>query len=510
MGVGVLKRGERSLKGEGLGEGIEVFVELELFLGGASVGLDLVLDPGFEGDSVFGENLAGAAEDLGGDVFQFSFVDKPVDAFLGLHNAAQVVVQRSFGGVFGDGSAPCGEKRTQEGKKGMGEESMRVARPASWVYFHHYAAEGLLVTFVPHYLVSLGVSAAQIGMILGVHTGVSILAQPVLTRWSDRSGRARIFVLAVLVGTLMPMGFLPFATGMMGVAAAFWLQSVPHSGVVPLMDAACIRAVSAESYGKIRVWGSVGYGGVVASFGWFTRELSYRDAGALSVPLYLVCAAFALGAALFLPRLPAREVLKQDSRWLSLLRRPGLLPFVAINAVHWAAVMNFNVYLSIHTGALGLDTSVPGWCVLASVASEAVALRWMGRRVGRSPHFWMFWGFLGSALRWGLMSVVSDPWAVVALQGLNFCSFGVWLCAVMIVLGRFASDEERASVQGIFASVVFGVGGAAGIWVGGIHVEQANTSSLFGALTVLEVLAAAGIWFYGRAFKQRLSNEVSG
>jgi MFS transporter, PPP family, 3-phenylpropionic acid transporter len=358
------------------------------------------------------------------------------------------------------------------------------------LYFCFYAAAALLVTFWPHYMTSLGFGPADIGVIFGGGTLIGIVAQPVLTGLSDRLGRpartlqfVAIFSLAFLLG-------VPFVTGFVAFAALMWLSAAPRSAIVPLLDAATVRRVGATRFGGIRMWGSVGYGGMTAVFGLLARDVSYETAGLYSVPLFLIlCGVLAL-LTFTLPRDTPPSTRPSWRALIAVARAPGLVLFLLVQSLHWAGMMYFNVYLSLHTKSLGHSIAIPSLAVLVSIAAEVVAL-FVARPfvAGRRGRFVLVVVMGVSALRWVGMAVVTDPVALIALQLLHFFSFGAWYAASIAQLSRYAPPERRGAVQGLFAAVVFGVGGGMGSWMGGQVVEQWSTQTGFYVVAGLDALA---------------------
>src|SRR5947209_1042863 len=79
------------------------------------------------------------------------------------------------------------------------------------------ATFGFLQPFVSLYLAAAGLSASQIGLVLGVGTGLTLLVQPVLGRVSDRlDARRPLMVAAALTagGAYLAYNAVP--------AGAFW------------------------------------------------------------------------------------------------------------------------------------------------------------------------------------------------------------------------------------------------------------------------------------------------
>ena len=100
--------------------------------------------------------------------------------------------------------------------------------------------------------------------------------------------------------------------------------------------------------------------------------------------------------------------------------------------------------------------------------------------------------FVGSAVRWALLSRSTGAAAVAGLQLLHGLSFGIfWACATR-ALADLVPPRLRATGQAVFTAIVFGGGNAAGYALSGIGYDRlGGVGPLFLAAAVAEVLALA-------------------
>ena len=96
-------------------------------------------------------------------------------------------------------------------------------------------------------------------------------------------------------------------------------------------------------------------------------------------------------------------------------------------------------------------------------------------------------------MRWVATALAQDAWLLIAIQLGHAASFGVWYAANMMILGRFAPPSQRAALHGLFAALVFGVGGSVGAWAGGLLTQHAGTDTAFLAAAALDFVALLGL-----------------
>ena len=154
-------------------------------------------------------------------------------------------------------------------------------------YFFYFAYLGAFAPFFTLYLDSAGMTAVQIGVLMSMPQLTRIVA-PHLWGWlADRGGsRLRVAQLAGVAGTLAWLGV--FAS-----ARFEWLFCVLlammffWSAALPIVEATTLTHLGDETarYGRIRVWGSIGFIVAVSGVGVW---LDYWPAHTLLVIVFLL------------------------------------------------------------------------------------------------------------------------------------------------------------------------------------------------------------------------------
>ncbi|TVR01458.1 MAG: hypothetical protein EA398_09600 [Deltaproteobacteria bacterium] len=361
-----------------------------------------------------------------------------------------------------------------------------------WIYFTYLGSVGIMATFFPVHFASLGFTAFQIGLLFAVRTAISIVGQPWITAAADRSGRPLRWLRVSLFGALLIAAGLPWASTFVLVAALLWLQTPLQTSTIPLLDARLVTAGGHTVWSGVRLWGSIGYGLCVGAFGlWMAQATDESVIGQRAVQAYLLLALLGCLAALPL-RDRAVEGLRSPPRSLGmLLKLPGLPRFFAAHAMHWAAVMIFNVFIALHVAARGESALVTGTAVALAIVGEVVAFRWASRLLPPGTAAgWMPAVFAVSAVRWLVTAWAPSAAWLIGVQALHFLSFGVWFAAAMIQLGERVEAHERASLQGLFMAATFGVGGMLGTLAGGAVADgPGGLPAAFFLAAILEAIA---------------------
>ncbi len=312
---------------------------------------------------------------------------------------------------------------------------------------------------------------------------------PAWGAWSDRRHGSGHVVLAAAVCMALGAVWLAGAPGLL-VLGGVLLHGLGRVGVDPLLDGLIVRTLGAdrERYGRVRLWGSVGFLISVYAGGALSEHLGVS-------PLWLASAlcGMLVASCVGLPRsgrttapvelMPALRELGRD-RFLTAL--------LAVSALHFAAISVYDSYFAIHVETLGLPRSIAGAAFAVGVLVEVGVLRaggWLLRRVG--PRRLFLLGVLISLPRWALTATITDPWMLVAVQALHGVGFGAfWVAAIELVAER-APKRIQSSAQGLLGAAVGGVGSLMGNLLGSRGLELFEHSGhIFWISLALSVLAS--------------------
>lgn len=377
------------------------------------------------------------------------------------------------------------------------------------VYFLYYANVGALLPFFAAYLRGLGFTGAQIGLVQMVP---SVLAPAVALSWAAYADRRATAARALRISTLWAAcaaAFLPFARTPLAVGLVILAQSLGDRAVVPLVDSVTLehcRARPGASYARIRLFGSLGFIAAALAIG---RALSARGDRAGDVLVPVAIALLVAGCAFAAARLPATPEPAHADRpgardMLALLGQRRLLVLILACAVHWGASAPFHLLFGVFVRDLGLPSDVTGLGMAAGVAAEIavlVAFPWIERRLPLRGLFAV--AFVGSALRWALLSRATGAAPIIVLQLLHGLTFGLFWGAAMKAMAAAVPPRLRATGQALFTAVAFGGGNAIGYFLSGAGYDRYHAvGPLFGWAAAVELslaLASTALALGGRA-----------
>jgi PPP family 3-phenylpropionic acid transporter len=356
-------------------------------------------------------------------------------------------------------------------------------------YFASFAALGTFLPFFPAWLEARGVTGVRMGAVFTVRSIMGVVAPLVFGLLADVFGWRGSLVRIGTLCSMLAMGVVALASGV-GIELGFWalftVLLVYAFFRVPMMLLADVSALEeSSSYGRKRLWGSIGFLTLALLVGWLVdpSELAPLPIAVTLVLLPALLASFAL------PRgggRPSRPVYR-DARRLAGSReyRWFLVTVVAWTASH----AGYNLIISLHLRDLGASTAMIGvaWAIatLAEVGLMAVSSSLVGRF--GAPAL-LVAGMAVMAVRWLLIGSVGSLPALLALQPLHAISFAlIWVSSLAFVK-ESAPAHVLATGQGLFSTAV-AVGGGLGTMVWGPLYAQSGGVPVFHATAVLAAVA---------------------
>jgi PPP family 3-phenylpropionic acid transporter len=362
-------------------------------------------------------------------------------------------------------------------------------------YFLYYGYVGTYLPYFAPYLRGLGWTGEQIGT---VQMLPPLVAPAVAIAWATIADRHRspawALRRAALVAACASL-LLPFARTPLALAAVILAQALGERAVVPLLDSVTLewsRTRPATSYTRVRLFGSIGFVALAIVGGRALAARGDRPGDALVPLLVAACVA---GYALVVQTVPAPPAVggaRPGARDLArLLGDRRLLAFLGACALHWAACGPYHLFFGVLVRDRGLASTVTGLGMAAGVVAEIAVLLLFPRLERRaSTRTLLAVAFLGSALRWVLLSRAESAAAIVLLQLLHGLTFGLFWGTAMDAMARLVPAGLRATGQALFTAIVFGAGNGVGYQLAGrAYDAYGSAAPLFAWAAGLEVVA---------------------
>ncbi len=357
-------------------------------------------------------------------------------------------------------------------------------------YFAFIGALGLYAPYFPIYLRESGLAPHHVAEVMALSPLAGLVTPPLVAALADLV-RAREWLLRLssLAAAITFLGFFAAGRSLPVVIATASLFALARMPLWALTDSAALDAAAREggSYGRIRVWGSIGFLLAVLGGGALLER-----AGATTVMKAAAGGLFVAAAVAWIvprPPRPPRRANLDDVR--ALLRDRPLAWVLGAMALGQLGFSAHDSCLSLHYESLGLSPQAIGALWAIGVLAEIVLLAKSARLIARFGGERLFAISLGVATaRWGLMAVVRDPIALGFLASTHAISFGLYYVSAVALVHERATDETRTAAQGLFAAAS-AAGSAIGMPIMGALFERHGGGAMFSLASVAALLGAA-------------------
>ena len=401
-----------------------------------------------------------------------------------------------------------GKGRAGPGRAVTAVASVPVLRLAGF-YGSYFGILGSFLPYWPLYLQAAGYDAAAIGWIMAMGPATKVVS-PSLWGWlADRSGRTlgliRWAAFLSLVAFLSVFG-VHSALGMVAATLAFTFF---WNGVMPLFETLTLEHLHHDTrpYGRIRLWGSVGFIATVYTMG----EALNGPLPIATLP-QVVAALFALQWLLSLT-VPAAAVPHEAHAGTSLrgiLRQGGVIGLFLASFLHQAAHGPYYAFFSVYLQEHGYSRAATGQLWALGVGAEILMFLVAARLIHRVGLRGVFLGSLAlSAMRWLFIAWGVDRLSLILLaQVLHAASFGSAHAAAILLIHQYFRGPHHAKGQALYGSLSFGLGGAIGSFLGGQFWTRPGPEWVFTGAAGVSLLALLAAW--PRVGLSGVRNQASG
>lgn len=370
-------------------------------------------------------------------------------------------------------------------------------------YFAFFALLGLVVPFWAPYLESIGMSAVEIGWLLGAFHLSRLYAPNIWGYLADHYGHRLMIVRLGSLGGLLTVMLLPGQT----VFLTLWLCMLTFSffwnAILPQFEVITLQHLAKRSneYGRIRLWGSVGFIVTVLLGG----QLFIGD-GIAGLPYSFALVMFLiLLASFWVPDVKTVKSSEKPPAGLirQAMKRPEVIRFLLMIFFVQMAHGPYNGFYTLLLQQEGYGGTAIGWLWTIGVLAEILLFAKLHRLWSSMGFEWVLLAslLLGS-LRWLMLAFMPDQlWVLVVAQLLHAASFAVVLASgIRLVQELFPAGAEGRG-QAIHSSIGFGLGGVVGSIAAGYLWDHLGPQASFIFAAVASLIAfwlALGQQFLGK------------
>jgi PPP family 3-phenylpropionic acid transporter len=367
-------------------------------------------------------------------------------------------------------------------------------------YFTYYAALGAFTPYWALYLQGRGQDVAAISILMSLWYATRVVAP---STWSTLAARSRQPIRWLRTGCLLTvLGFALFLVAH-DFAALFVVMCVfcfMYNAVMPQFESITLSHLvgKSERYGRIRVWGSIGFVLVVAGFGLLLDHVAVTALPWMMLPLF--AGLFASSFVNDYGRMSTATADTAGASFRSRLKHPEVIAFFIVALLMQVSFGPYYTFYSIYLDEHGYSASALGIYWSIGVVLEILVFSfstWMFRRWSAAAI--LFASLVAASARWVTVAVWPDSATLMAFaQALHALSFAAFFAASMQFLVMFFPGRQNGHAQGIFYGFSSGLGGVAGALLSGLVWHWGGGQQAFLFAGIISAISAVVAWIWIR------------
>ena len=331
----------------------------------------------------------------------------------------------------------------------------------STFYFFYFSIVGVYVIFMPKVLAMSGYSASEIGIIFAAGPMVRFILPFAFTRGLKLN--ATSFNIALVIMILSAISFYLSLESFYRLLCSNIGLGIGMSLVLPYIELISLGHIGKERYGKIRLFGSVGFVLVALVLVKLLSEASV----ALDFLLSLTFLTAIFGYIIVKNAHKTQQKEQEETHDINLLADWKLWLGLTLMQVSFGSFYNFFTIYETDYG-ISLDMTIYLWTF--GVLIEIIMLFFQGRFLRGNLLLILQITTLASAFRWFL--VFAFPQNLIILffsQSLHALSFALFHSAAISYL--FHLYKHKSLAQQFFSGITYGLGGFSGALLAGYIYE---------------------------------------
>jgi PPP family 3-phenylpropionic acid transporter len=364
-------------------------------------------------------------------------------------------------------------------------------------YFLYYAAISFLYPYLALFYQGQGLTGGQIGLLAAILPLIAFFGAPLWTGTADAIHRHKAVAVIAILGAATMALILPGVATFAGLILAVGLLAFFMSPIGSLTDSAILSLLGErkEKYGRVRLWGTLGYGVVAPLAG----ELIGRYGLQWAFWGYAILMLAGLLVAIPIPFRQSRSGGSFLGGMRSLFANQPWMLFLVMVFIGGVGMATINNYLFIYMEGLGASKSLMGLALMVATASEIPALFFGNqflRRFGARGLLIIAMTTIG--LRLIFYSLTTLPWVVLLIQLVHGLTFAIILIAGVSYADQVAPAGMKATTQGMFSGTLMGFGAATGGLLGGVLMERFQPAGMYGIVGVIVLVSLVAFLFIER------------
>jgi PPP family 3-phenylpropionic acid transporter len=351
-------------------------------------------------------------------------------------------------------------------------------------YFLYYGALSVLFPYLALFYQSQGLTGGQIGLLTAVSPLIAFFGAPLWTGAADATHRHKLVALLSTLGVVIATFIFPRVASFGGLILMISLWALFYAPTGPLADSAVLALLGdrRERYGRVRLWGTIGYGIMAPVAGNLIGRLGLNWA-------FWGYAILMLAGLLVIIPIPFRQGHSGGSfrgEMRSIFANQPWMLFLVMVFIAGIGMATINNYLFVYMQSLGASKTLMGFALTVSTLSEIPAMFFSDRLLRRfGARGMLVIAMTTIGLRLACYALTTQPWVVLIIQLCHGLTFAAIFTAGVHFAGQIAPPGMQATTQGMFSGMLMGFGSAAGGLLGGLLLDRFSPGGMYAVVGAL-------------------------
>ena len=359
-----------------------------------------------------------------------------------------------------------------------------------------------MVPYLGVFLDARGFSSADIGQLSAFITLSRIIGPYLWALVADYSGKNLATLQIGCLLSVLTLCLVMVVEGFWALTLVIGLMMLFTTAILPQIEVLTMSCVQGNStrYGRIRLWGSVGY--IVLTI--FTGSMIDRFSAEAPVVITMVVLGLLFLVSLKLVEVETSNKAQQNGEpiWPK-IKTPVFICFLLSALLLQVSFGAYYGFFALYARDLGYSGQATGWLIAVGVIVEVGLFVVAGNVIRTCGVKWVLVLSMGlTALRWAILaSLAHNIYWLVFSQMLHAFSFAMTHAASIHFIHQYFDKNFQSRGQAIYISIAFGIGGAIGnFWAGNFWQQGAGAQLTFwlasaaafgGALCLLPIASKA-------------------
>lgn len=316
----------------------------------------------------------------------------------------------------------------------------------------------MTIIYLSKVLYNMGYSAFEIGALYAIIPIVRFLSPFIFSRYELNR---KVFLASLVIFLFAAVSFFFTIHDFYLLTCSFAFFGFAISVVLPYIESIALSVLHKEKYGKIRLYGSIGFALVALVLPYYIESYTATLLFLFFSVLLLVASAYLVS----LSKLSAEIEMEDPTSGFSFGKEVGLWLSVFFMQLSFGAFYSF---FTIYETESGFSVETVSYFWIFGVVCEIVMFYFQGAILKRFDLYALIkFTVFATAVRWVLLFLYADSLIIVLIsQSFHALSFALYHTAVVSYL--FANYEKKKLAQQFYYGLAYGLGMFLGSLIAGV------------------------------------------